>query len=99
MITDGSKIAGTWRTRDRRAVTSIQGDPETREIRGEVAMVGPCRWRADGRILQAGEMLFSGDHAGPLDLVPEQPAAGPGPRHASIRAALDDPAARNACCD
>ncbi|MBL8707618.1 MAG: hypothetical protein JNL25_00370 [Rhodospirillaceae bacterium] len=99
MNTDGSKIAGAWRTRDRRAITALRCDPETREIRGEVAMVGACRWRADGRILQAGGSLFSGNHAGPLDLVPDHPAAGPGPRHASIRAALDDPDARSACCD
>lgn len=87
------------RTRDRRDVANARIDPASQEITGEVPMIGACRWRADGRILTTPAMEFTGDHAGPLDLILAPIAAGDGPRHASMAEAMADPAGRNACCD
>jgi len=91
------------RTRDRRQVLDARVVTATGEITGQVPMVGACRWRKDGQLLEMPGMTISGDQAGPLDLV--LVAAGDakednsGPRHASMAEALDDPAGRSACCD
>jgi hypothetical protein len=82
------------RTRDRREVTVTAVDAATGRISGTVPMVGLCHWRRDGRYEDA-----PGGGAGPLDLVPPQARAPEGPQHASLKDNLDDPAARNACCD
>lgn len=88
------------RTRDRREVGNVRTtNDDTNDITGEVPMIGPCRWRRDGRVLATPTMTFSGDHAGPLDLVLESPPAGDGPQHASLVTALADPNNRGTCCD
>lgn len=79
------------RTRDRREVTVTAIDAASGRISGIVPMVGTCHWRRDGQYEGAGS-------AGPLDLVPRQAVTEP-QQHASVTAALDDPAAKNACCD
>jgi hypothetical protein len=88
------------RTRDRREVGNIHvPDDETSDITGEIPMIGSCRWRRDGRILITSTMTFTGDHAGPLDLVLEPPPAGAGPKHASLIAALAQTDRSGSCCD
>lgn len=82
------------RTRDRREVAVTAVDAATGRISGTVPMVGPCHWRRDGRYEDA-----PGGGAGPLDLMPPETSIGEGPQHASLKDNLDDPAARNACCD
>ncbi|MET1028401.1 MAG: hypothetical protein ABWY00_14625 [Dongiaceae bacterium] len=85
-------------TRDRREVRITEIDSQRGIISGSVQMMGPCRWRADGRFADA-----PAGAAGPLDLVP--PAAetrwqesGDGNR-ASLKEALQDPTTRGSCCD
>jgi hypothetical protein len=89
-------LPDSLRTRDRRQVSKIELRDE---ITGEVPMIGACRWRRDGRILQTPTMTFSGESAGPLDLILTPPEGGDGPRHASLIAALDDPNQSGTCCD
>lgn len=91
-----SSLPNPLRTRDRRQVSNVQIGAE---ITGEVPMIGACRWRRDGRILRTPTMTFSGEHAGPLDLILTAPAAGDGPQHASLIAALVDPGQGGSCCD
>lgn len=87
------------RTRDRRQVANAAIDPASGEIAGDVPMIGPCRWRADGRILAMPKMTFRGENAGPLDLVLTAPVASERPAHASLIAALGDPNNNGSCCD
>jgi hypothetical protein len=77
----------------------VATDPATGEITGTVPMVGACRWRKDGRLLATPTMAFSGEQAGPLDLVFAPAGAGASPQRAVMAEALADPAGRNACCD
>lgn len=95
-----STLPDPLRTRDRRTVTGPRVDTATGEISGEVPMVGACIWRGDGRILKTPQMTFSGEQAGPLDLVLVAPVAGEGPQRGSIAAALADPNNQGGtCCD
>lgn len=95
-----SVLPDPLRTRDRRHVTGPKVDAATGEISGVVPMIGACLWRSDGRILKSPQMTFSGEQAGPLDLVLDAPAVGEGPKHGSIAAALADPKNQGgSCCD
>ena len=95
-----SALPDPLRTRDRRTVTGSTIDAASGEISGAVPMIGACVWRRDGRILKTPQMTFSGEHAGPLDLVLVAPIAGEGPQHGSIVAALADPDNKGGtCCD
>jgi hypothetical protein len=85
-------------TRDRREVRVTEIDRQRGIISGSVQMMGPCRWRSDGRFADA-----PAGAAGPLDLV--APADRPPPpspddsKRASLQEALQDPASRGYCCD
>ena len=85
-------------TRDRREVRVTEIDRQRGIISGSVQMMGPCRWRSDGRFADA-----PAGAAGPLDLV--APADRPPPlspddsKRASLQEALQDPAGRGYCCD
>ena len=83
------------RTRDRRDARIDRISPEEGLIYGEVRMHGPCVWRSDGRYRDAP---FGA--AGPLDIIPPErvEAPTPDPRHASVKAALDEDN-RVFCCD
>ena len=82
------------KTRDRRDARIDAVDAAAGLISGEVQMLGPCRWRADGRFKDA-----PGGAAGPWDLMP--PAAGTAPTQArqSIAEALRRGDANPGCCD
>ena len=88
LITAGKRV----RTRDRRDVAELTVDPDG-TITGKVPMVGPCRWNADGRYAKA-----PGGGAGPLDLI-TAPEVGATSRRGSVVGQLDDPEAKNSCCD
>jgi len=85
-------------TRDRREARITDIDSQRGIISGSVQMMGPCRWRADGRFADA-----PAGAAGPLDLVP--PSADLTGRNneegkrASLKEALQDPTQRGGCCD
>lgn len=82
------------RTRDRSEAIITGVDAEAGLIHGEVRMFGPCTWRKDGRYRDA-----PAGAAGPLDLMPPEPAAAAKPRKTvSLKDALD-PANRSFCCD
>lgn len=83
----------TLATGDRRTVTITAIDREAGLIHGEVAMFGPCSWRADGLWTEA-----PCGASGPLDLAPpaREPAAAQ--RRASIVDQLDG-TNRHFCCD
>ena len=88
------RAGSTMRTRDRGEAVITRVDAETGLIHGEVRMFGPSVWRQDGRYRDA-----PGGAAGPLDLVPPEPAADGTPRKTiSLKDALD-PANRSFCCD
>lgn len=88
------------RTRDRRQLTKAAIDAITGEITGEVPMIGACRWRGDGRILMTPQMTFSGENAGPLDLMLTPIAVTEGPARASLIEAMKDPnCSGGTCCD
>ena len=59
------------KTRDRRDARILAVDAAARLIRGEVQMMGPCAWRADGRYQDA-----PAGAAGPWDLMPPKPTEG-----------------------
>jgi len=88
-IAAGSRV----RTRDRRDVADLQLAADG-AITGTVPMVGPCRWRPDGRYENA-----PGGGAGPLDLVPVPVPVGEMPRRGSVVGQLADAEAKNSCCD
>lgn len=81
------------RTRDRRDAIITAVDRVAGLIHGEVAMFGPCRWRANGVYADA-----PAGAAGPLDLM--APAAGlpARQRHVSVTDHLDGEG-RAFCCD
>jgi hypothetical protein len=81
-------------TRDRRAVRIDRVAAADGLIFGEVPMLGPCCWRADGRYKDAP---FGA--SGPLDLMP--PGSGPaaGQPRASLQDALEAGEGRPFCCD
>lgn len=81
------------RTRDRRDARITAVDRAARVIRGEVAMVGACAWRADGVFLDAP---FGA--AGPLDLLP--PGLDPVPAQRRVKVASQiGREGRAFCCD
>jgi hypothetical protein len=85
----------TLMTRDRREAKVVAIDLPNGIIRGVVAMVGDCRWRADGRYREA-----PAGAAGPLDLMPPPGDLGPDPRpRMSLAEALRDPTENPGCCD
>ncbi len=87
-------------TRDRREARITSIDTQHSIICGSVQMMGPCRWRADGRFADA-----PAGAAGPLDLIPPtdtqrgDPDPTDPPKRASLQEALRDPTARGYCCD
>jgi hypothetical protein len=86
----------TLRTRDRRDARILAVDAATGVLRGEVPMLGPCTWRADGRYQDA-----PAGAAGPWDLMPPQSAesAGTERAHESLADALNRGDANPGCCD
>lgn len=80
-------------TGDRRTVTVTAVEHDSALIHGEVAMFGPCSWRADGRWTAA-----PCGASGPLDLVLPATEPVPAQRHASIVDQLDG-TNRHFCCD
>ena len=89
----------TLQTRDRRLAQITAVAREAGTISGEVQMLGPCAWRADGRFDRA-----PAGAAGPWDLMPpkdDRPAA------EQPRASLSDTLQKGAqkadgnpgCCD
>jgi hypothetical protein len=85
----------TLKTRDRRDARILAVDAAARIIRGEVQMLGPCVWRADGRYQDA-----PAGAAGPWDLMPPGPAFGASTRTGeSLAAALQRGDATPGCCD
>jgi len=82
------------RTRDRREARIGSVNAAEGLIHGEVAMVGPCRWRLDGRFADA-----PAGAAGPLDLVAQPVLPAEAPKRRSMIEALADPDSRNFCCD
>lgn len=84
----------TIRTRDRRTARILMVDAATGTITGEVPMLGPCAWRADGRYRDA-----PAGAAGPWDLVPpSEQTSDQGPRE-SLAAALQRGDGTPGCCD
>ncbi len=81
------------RTRDRRDVTITRVDGASGLIHGEVAMFGPCRWRADGIYADAPLGV-----AGPLDLVAPSVPRPAQQRHVSVTDHLGGEG-RAFCCD
>jgi len=86
----------TLRTRDRRDARILAVDVAGGTIRGEVPMLGPCTWRADGRYKDA-----PAGAAGPWDLMPPQLAesARAERAHESLADALNRGGANPGCCD
>jgi hypothetical protein len=91
-------VGAVLRTRDRRAARIIAVDRRARIIQGEIQMQGPCRWRADGRYLDA-----PAGAAGPWDLMPpvlEKDHHPEASSRASLAEALQNPDPGNpGCCD
>ena len=83
-------------TRDRRDVRVLAVDPAAGLIRGEVQMMGPCQWRADGRYKDA-----PAGAAGPWDLIPPSAAAAASPERSreSLAEALQRGETTPGCCD
>jgi hypothetical protein len=83
------------KTRDRRdaRILAVEADGL---IRGEVQMMGPCAWRADGRYQEA-----PAGAAGPWDLMPPKTDGETAPER--VRASLADALQRGdgnpGCCD
>ena len=84
------------RTRDRRTARIVAVDAGTGLIRGEVQMMGPCVWRADGRYRDA-----PAGAAGPWDLMPPTPAESSAVerRRESLADALNRGDENPGCCD
>jgi hypothetical protein len=84
------------RTRDRREARILAVAPEAGEISGEVQMMGPCVWRADGRYRDA-----PAGAVGPWDLMPPAPesASQPQQHRESLAAALQNRTGNPGCCD
>jgi hypothetical protein len=90
----GCRPGRAMRTRDRSEVVITGVDADAGLIHGEVRMFGACSWRRDGRYRDAPAEV-----AGPLDLMPPEPAAEAKPRKTiALKDALD-PANRSFCCD
>jgi hypothetical protein len=90
----GCRPGLAMRTRDRSEVVITGVDADAGLIHGEVRMFGACSWRRDGRYRDAPAEV-----AGPLDLMPPEPAAEAKPRKTiALKDALD-PANRSFCCD
>ena len=84
------------KTRDRRDARILAVDAAAGLIRGDVQMMGPCTWRADGRYQDA-----PAGAAGPWDLMPPKPADGSAterPRE-SLKDALQRGDGNPGCCD
>jgi len=82
--------------RDRRDARILAVDLAAGLIRGEVQMMGPCTWRADGRYQDA-----PAGAAGPWDLMPPKSVDGTAaerPRE-SLAAALQRGDGNPGCCD
>jgi hypothetical protein len=83
------------KTRDRREarILAVEADGL---IRGEVQMMGPCAWRADGRYQDA-----PGGAAGPWDLMPPKTDAEAAPEQVrqSLANALKRGDPNPGCCD
>ncbi len=83
------------KTRDRRDARIVAVDPAAGTISGEVQMLGPCLWNADGRFKDA-----PGGAAGPWDLMPPTAAgAAPAKSGQSIAEALQRGDPNPGCCD
>jgi hypothetical protein len=84
------------KTRDRRDARIVAVDAAAGLIRGEVQMMGACRWRADGRYADA-----PAGAAGPWDLMPPKLAdeAGPERPHDRLADALNRGDITPGCCD
>lgn len=81
------------RTRGRSEVRITRIDPAEGLVHGEAAMYGDCVWQRDGRYRDA-----PAGAAGPLDLLPPEPATTTQRKTVSLTEALD-PAGRPFCCD
>ena len=82
------------KTRDRRdaRILAVEADGV---IHGEVQMMGPCAWRADGRYQNA-----PAGAAGPWDLMPPQDeSATPEQTRESLADALERGDPNPGCCD
>jgi hypothetical protein len=82
------------KTRDRRDARILAVDAEDRLIRGEVQMMGPCVWRADGRYRDA-----PAGAAGPWDLMPPRSEPASEQPRESIADALQRGTPNPGCCD
>jgi len=82
------------KTRDRRDARILAVDAAAGLIRGEVQMMGPCAWRADGRYQDA-----PAGAAGPWDLMPPSIEVAPPRQGESIAEALNRGEPNPGCCD
>jgi hypothetical protein len=85
----------TLKTRDHRDARIVEVDAQSGIITGEVPMLGPCAWRADGRYRDA-----PAGAAGPWDLMPPRQArAAPARQGESLADALRRGDPNPGCCD
>jgi hypothetical protein len=84
----------TLKTRDRRDARILEVDTLSGIITGEVPMLGPCAWRADGRYKDA-----PAGAAGPWDLMPPATEPPAERRGQSLIAALNSGENNPGCCD
>jgi hypothetical protein len=84
----------TLKTRDRRNARILAVDAAGGLISGEVEMMGPCLWRADGRYRDA-----PAGAAGPWDLMPPATEAAPARQGQSLAEALQRGDPNPGCCD